>query len=96
VTVHKIANCDPATPPRRRQAASPLLKLRFGRFAMTAPGRRGNGPSSRVADKKRPPGAAFVQQHDLQTKRQRRAEPSRSASEARNGVADECVAFAAA
>ena len=54
--------------------------LRFGRCAMTAPGRRGKGLSSRVANEKRPLGAAFAQQHDLRTKRQRRAQRSRVAS----------------
>jgi hypothetical protein len=66
-----------AAPSPSSGCAAPAL--RFGRFAVTAPDRRGRGLSSRVADEGRPM-AAIHQQRDLQTKRQRRAERSRFAS----------------
>ncbi len=94
MTLYQIPNPDrprrPVAVKRLRRSCASLRPLR-GDCAGSA--RQGAVKSRCCAKAARR--AAFRQQHDLETKGQRRAERSRLAKRPRSGLADECFAFAA-
>ena len=82
-----LVSVFPATPPSRRQAAAPLLRIRYGPFGMTASRRRGVlHPVSfccAIAAVGR-----IAQQKDTVANSRRRAERSRRAKRPRSGRLD--------